>query len=350
VRPSALIALAACLALGAASCGTHPGEGAVRTQVPPHTTDQSAASPTKTGPLRFTTPEPLAHGSGISSLSCPSTTFCIALGADGDVYHFDGTRWTGPIEITSQRTGPGTVSVSCASSTFCGADPTGGNEVVMWNGAVWSSSTTLTGAHGIEAVGCALTGYCAAVDGEGNAFAYDGQTWHSTSGDWGAVSSISCVSSSFCMSSSGGLSQWNGTGWTTPDTFGAASSFAGVSCPTTSFCVAVDDLGEVLQWNGQVWSAPTRIEPEQSSGTMVGTILTSISCPTTSFCVAVDDAGGILQWSAGSTWSRTDADDGHPLSAVSCATVFFCVAVDQEGNFLVGGPSPGGLVRAAARG
>lgn len=342
MRPVAVLALLACVALGVTGCGVGPAKRSIPTPVVPTVASPPPTSARAPGQLRFGTPQPLTHGTGISSLSCPSATSCIALDAAGGAYHFNGTRWTGPTVVAAQPIGPGTLSVSCASFALCAADPTGGNEVATWNGEAWSLPTTLIGANGIEAVGCAPTGYCAAVDGEGNAFAYDGQTWHGTSGDWGAVSSISCISSSFCMSSSGGLSRWNGTQWTTPDTFGTASSFSGVSCPTTSFCVAVDDLGQMLRWNGQVWSAPTRMEPAQSSTTVVGTVLTSVSCPTTSFCVAVDDAGGVLQWLAGSTWSRVDADDGRPLSAVSCATAFFCVAVDQDGNFLVGRPSPAG--------
>ncbi len=342
MRPATLLPLLACVALGVAGCGTGSAKRSIATPVVPTVASAPPTSRTSPGLLSFSAPQPLTHGIGISSLSCPSSTSCIALDAAGGAYHFDGSSWTGPTAIAPQPAGPGAISVSCASPVQCAADPTGGNEVATWNGEAWSSPMVLIGADGIEAVGCAPTGYCAAVDGEGDAFASDGQTWRGTSGDWGAVSSISCVSPSFCMSSSGGLSRWNGTQWTTPDTFGATSSFTGVSCPTASFCVAVDDLGEALQWNGQAWSAPIRIEPPQPSTAVLGTALTSVSCPTASFCVAVDDAGGILQWSAGGTWSRIDADDGHPLSAVSCATAFFCVAADQEGNFLVGRPSPAG--------
>ena len=106
--------------------------------------------------------------------------------------------------------------------------------MTSWNGQAWSAPVTLDGANNLEAVGCAPTGSCAAVDAEGNAFAYSGGSWAGTSGDWGSVSAISCVSPSFCMSTSGGISQWNGDQWTQPNPYGDSSSFAGVSCPNAT--------------------------------------------------------------------------------------------------------------------
>jgi hypothetical protein len=271
----------------------------------------------------------------LAAVSCGSSTSCITLDGVGRAYHFDGSGWTGPVPTAGQPIGTGAISVSCGSPTLCMAIATAGDQVISWNGLSWSAPTTLSGADNLEAVGCASTGYCAAVDAEGNAFAFSGQSWTGTSGDWGSVSSISCVSSTFCVSASGGLSQWNGDQWTMPNPYGSASPFTGVSCPNVSFCVAVDAGGEALQWNGLSWSAPVRIEPGQASATTIGVTLTGVSCPTATFCVAVDDSGGVLQWS-NNTWTRTDVDGSHHLTSISCPSSDLCVAVDQSGDVIVG--------------
>ncbi len=326
---AALLGPAACaLALLGAACGSPGAPDAASTTSTTSATTTTTLAP---GTLRFGAPEPLTGGTALVAVSCASPTACIAVDATGRAFAFNGSSWGAPQSPAGAATGPGTISVSCASPTLCLAAPTGGNQTVTWNGQSWSAPVTVEGAAGIEGIGCAPSGYCAAVDGEGNAFAYRGGGWGGTSGDWGAVTAISCVSQTFCVSSSGGLSIWDGGSWTTPQTYGVPTSFTDVSCPTTSFCMAVDELGQALVWNGQAWSAPMAADP-------LGAPLTGVSCPTATFCVAVDKHGGILQWHAG-TWSRTDADSSAAMAGVSCPTATFCMAVDHSGRVVVGRPA-----------
>ena len=336
LRGSTRLSVALCaLALVGAACGSPGAPHAATTTSTSQATSTSQTTSTPTteqasGALRFGAPKTLTNGTALAAVSCGSPSACIAADAAGGTYAFDGSSWGASQSPAGSTMGPGTVSVSCASATFCVAAPTGGDQTVTWNGQGWSAPTTLAGAAGIEGIGCAPSGYCAAVDGEGNAFSYNGG-WTGTSGDWGAVSAISCVSSSFCVSSSGGLSMWNGSSWTTPQTYGVPTSFTGVSCPTTTFCTAVDELGQALQWNGQAWSAPAAVDP-------LGAPLTGVSCPTTTFCVAVDKHGGINQWHSG-TWTRSDAGSGVAFTGVSCPTATFCVAVDHSGRVVLGRPA-----------
>ncbi len=322
------------LAASLAGCG---GSSTTPTTVVPTTRASPTTVPHAGMPLRFGAPHPLSPGTGLVSLSCGSATSCIALDSLGRAYDFDGTTWSGPVPATGQTLGPGALSVSCSGPSACMAVTTGASQIVAWNGQSWSSPTTLDGATGLEAVGCAPTGYCASVDSEGNASAFAGQSWQGTSGDWGSVSSISCVSASFCMSVSGGISQWNGSQWTQPNPFTSTSSLSGVSCASATFCTAVDQSGQALQWNGQAWSTAVRIETGPATATSSGPALTGVSCPTATFCAAVDNSGGVLEWSNG-TWTRTDVDGSEALSAVSCPTASYCVAVDQHGDVLVGRP------------
>ena len=256
----------------------------------------------------------------------------IAIDASGRAYRFDGSGWTGPTAIGDVQAGPGRPSVSCTGPRTCLAGPAGGDPAWTWDGPRWSGPATLPAA-GIEALGCAPSGYCAAVDALGDAFALEGGDWVGTAGDWGSVSSISCVAASFCMSASGGVSQWTGQSWTVPATLGVGSPFVGVSCPAKSFCMAVSTDGEVVQWDGTAWSEPTPVSAGGAGG-LAGVQLEGVSCPTAAFCVAVDSRGRALVWRAG-TWTADDVDGARPLSAVSCPTATSCVLVDRDGYAVV---------------
>lgn len=274
------------------------------------------------------------------ALSCASATACVALDQQGRAYHFNGVGWTGPVTLVAGPVGPGGVAVSCASVQQCVAVPTGGDQVAVWNGATWSAPTTLPGANGLESVGCAPSGYCAAVDGEGYAFALSGGSWQETSGDWGSVSDISCASSSFCVSVSGGISQWDGQQWSAPQNNGVTTSYNGVSCPTPVFCAAVDAGGQVQWWNGTAWSAPQNVLPAPSGSAAPSggaAPLTGVSCPTTTFCAAVAAGVGVVEWLGGS-WIRADDGGDHEVTAISCPTASLCVAVDRSGLAREAGP------------
>ena len=217
--------------------------------------------------------------------------------------------------------------------------PTAASQVVTGSGLSWSAPQTLQGATDLGAVGCAPTGYCATVDAEGYAFAFDGGGWSATSGDWGSVAGIACVSSTFCVSVSGGISQWNGSSWTQPDSYAAIGSFTSVSCPSTVFCAAA------RQFRGCHVPRPARPGARRSASSRVnrppprwGRIPTGISCPSAAYCAAVDGAGAVLQWS-GSTWSYDKVDPGRHLTAISCPTPTFCAAADAAGDVILGRPA-----------
>lgn len=330
--------LLAAVALLVAACG-EAGSARSERGASGHTASGrtgSSPSAAPVGNLVFGPPASVAPGTDLAAVSCLSPTDCVALDTAGQAWAFDGHAWRGPLTVPALTAGAGgRPSVSCAAGA-CVADPDGGDQVATWDGTAWSVPTTITGATALEAVGCAPTGYCAAVDALGDAFASRGQGWAATSGDWGSVTALSCTSATFCMSAlAGGLSQWDGRQWTQPDPQGATGPLTGVSCPSAAFCAAVDGTGQVLQWAGSSWSAPTTVEPVAGTPGTLGPAPTAVSCPTASTCVAVDDAGRALQWH-GSTWSTTDVDGDRDLTAVSCPTAATCVAVDSTGHAVVG--------------
>ena len=302
---------------------------------PTSTTGHQSASttPTTVKPRAWSAPTNVGHGVALGALSCPATTSCIALGDQGQAYHYAAGAWSGPVATGAASGATGSPSLSCSGTSFCMAVWRGGADAVVWNGRSWSTPMTISGSQAIQAVGCASSTFCVVIDGVGDAFYYNGSGWSSTPNDWGSVQSISCPIASFCVSVAGGVSIWNGSSWTEPQVYGTTSVLTGVSCPIPSFCMAVDSTGESLRWDGRTWSGPLPVET--SSSTFGGPAMAGVSCPSASFCIAVDSAGMAFRWN-GRRWSAPESvDPGQALTAVSCTNPAFCVSTDKQGFVLV---------------
>lgn len=312
------VALSAC---GGASPAAAPSTSTTRPGPSETTTTKPASA------MTFSAPHPVSTSGDLVAISCVLRSACLALDAKGDAYAYDGSRWAGPV-APGTAAGSGATSVSCVDATACWADPTGGDQLVEWDGTAWSAPSTLTAAHSLEAVGCAPDGYCAAVDALGDSFDLVDGSWQPTDGDWGAVSSISCVDPTFCVSASGGLSEWSGTGWSVPEPMGATTPFTGVSCASASFCMAVDAGGQALQWNGSGWSEPAPVAAGTPTG---GTApdLTAVACASASFCVAGDSSGQLFAWADGA-WAELAGQGAGPLTSISCPASSFCAAADGD--------------------
>jgi hypothetical protein len=64
----------------------------------------------------------------LASVSCPSSSFCVAVDWDGNALTWNGSSWSAPVSIDPN--GGGFNSVSCASSSFCVAVDSYGNAVI----------------------------------------------------------------------------------------------------------------------------------------------------------------------------------------------------------------------------
>src|SRR4051794_13049741 len=161
----------------------------------------------------------------ISSSSCTSSSFCVAVG-DAEkgswtyASHWNGTKWNlvstpNPNANQNQLNG-----VSCSSSTACTA--VGSREwgketlAIRWNGTSWSTQTTTNPgtANGLNGVSCTSSTHCVAVGSK----------------------TSSGTETTMAMT-------WNGTSWTTqttPNPAGALSASAtAISCTSSTACVAV---------------------------------------------------------------------------------------------------------------
>ena len=161
-------------------------------------------------------PAPIDPGTGLTSVSCPSSTFCVAVDGDGDALTYNGTSWSA---AHVDSTGSSLQSVSCASSTsFCAAGDWDGN-VYTFNGDVLDARP-----RAIDAAGGGISSMsCPASDvlrrhrlerrpGQLERGQVDGQGERSTPTRAGGLMSLSCQSATWCMAvdGSGDYLTWNG--------------------------------------------------------------------------------------------------------------------------------------------
>ncbi len=127
----------------------------------------------------WSTPQNISSSVNLQAVSCPSTSFCVAVDNGGNAYTFNGSAWSpaNPINTANAQFGGGAFyAVSCPSSSFCAAVD-GFEDVLLFNGSSWSAPQRLeTGASLRPGVSCASSSFCVAVDGGGNAFVYGAAT------------------------------------------------------------------------------------------------------------------------------------------------------------------------------
>jgi hypothetical protein len=155
------------------------------------------------------------------------------------VVTYDGSSWSSPDEINAGNM----TSVSCPTSSFCAAVTFGG-EVVIYDGSSWSSPEGVDAAGALNSVSCPTASFCVAVDEYGNVLTYNGSSWSSSESINGGayLMSVSCPTTSFCaaVGENGKALTYSGSSWSSPDNIDARNWLNSVSCPTASFCAAVD--------------------------------------------------------------------------------------------------------------
>ncbi len=304
-----------------------------------------------------------AYNPIIESISCPSSSYCMAVDASGQYFTFNGTSWTSPTQFDTQINGNGNyvASVSCVSTTFCVAVDSAGYGQ-SYDGSSWTTPTLLDGSGNgpnltgqvlISSVSCVSTTFCVAVDMSGNAFTFNGTSWSTADPVAGSSNppvqlfSVSCVSTSFCMASAGNngaVYTFDGSTWTSSSSF-TTNRIDSLSCTSTTFCMAVDSSGNAGSFNGASWGGGKQIATDVVP-------ITDVSCVGSSFCVAsVNDGNGSVgqgsvvmyqngTWQVPQVIEASPIANGNDITAVSCVSSTFCVAGDAVGNvFIYGTPS-----------
>jgi hypothetical protein len=264
-------------------------------------------------------------------MSCPTTTFCAAIDAYGYAVTFDGSGWSDPVRVSSADA---EVAVSCGSVDMCVAANLDGT-VATWDGTSWSEPISAI-AEGIVALSCADATHCVAVDGSGNnTYVFDGSTWSGPTriAPFPATTQVyglSCPTSTMCMGVTNGAGSftYDGSAWSSVS--GSAGTTIAVSCPSATSCLATGYNGQVVTWDGMQW-LPEPPQTPPSTG-LTGN-MPRLSCPTDQACVAISGTSdaSVLD---GTTWTvNADVDPRTGgLVSVSCVDPGFCAAADADGN------------------
>lgn len=278
-------------------------------------------------------PNPAGSRTVLNGVSCTSATACTAVGARQPlqghigsgaplVEHWDGSSWS--IQPISRFADGSLSAISCPSKTFCAAVGSWGGQfgespllLGRWNGRTWSFRTIGFGEPASPyGVSCVSAAFCEAV---GAYFVVNGASDPAATWDW------------------------NGKRWAADfNPFqGAASpaSLASVSCSARTTCVAVGNGAPTgASLNGSAWSTIPAANPAGA----VNYPLTGISCPSDTACTAV---GGyqtdyvhlfryyvLIEGWNGSSWSVELAGSLGQLESVSCVSPTACTAVGSTTN------------------
>src|ERR1035437_3693534 len=190
-------------------------------------------------------PVHIAHGGSAGlSLSCSSASFCVVVDHNNDlsshVMTFDGNSWSNRVGIDSSSV----EAVSCPSSSFCLAVDSAGN-AMTFNGLSWSPPVSIDAGNYLSAVSCSSSSFCVAGDEAGNALMFNGSSWKTVHVDTpfpNRMESVSCTSSSFCLAVDFG-GEWltfDGSSWSAPAVLPSGAWMPAVSCTSSSFCLGVD--------------------------------------------------------------------------------------------------------------
>ena len=152
----------------------------------------------------------------LDGVSCPSASLCVAVDDAGYVFSSANpsagpSAWTATTPLVppaySHSPGERYATVSCPSSSFCIATEYNGDVFTSTNptgGAAAWTATNLNDLYGLSAVACGSTSLCAVADGHGNVLTsanpLAGATaWTTTNIDGtNALTGIACPSASLC--------------------------------------------------------------------------------------------------------------------------------------------------------
>lgn len=271
------------------------------------------------------------NGSYLTSVSCPTQNFCMAVDNGGNsgtyAYAYSNGTWSNGTAVDSQS--DGFIQVSCASADFCAAIST--TEAYMYSEGSWTSDSfpgVDNTVQALTAVSCPLVGYCFATSNN-DYYIY-------SNGKWGPgisleqqndLTSLSCATTTFCMAgdNAGNVYEYSGGSWSGPTQTGADEQIGGITCPTATFCMVIAPGNTVYIYADGSWSNNQLYGADGGAAN-----LNAISCASASFCVATGDYGPYMY--SGDTWAKQVLlpENGYP--GTSCPSAKFCMAVDGDGN------------------
>jgi hypothetical protein len=308
-----------------------------------------------------------AGGAVLNSVSCATSTDCMAVGETLTFHEpggyttpyplteaWNGTAWKTVAIPKLAKTGAELNGVSCTSPSRCMAvgsegfpkTPTSFTFAESWNGTRWKfvpTPTPLTpGGTALNQISCTSPSRCMAAGYYGYNFgtgtsvtlaeAWNGALWRRlttpTPGSDATLDGVACTAATACTAVGGhaatkppGLGvgtlaeRWNGKTWRTqpsPNPKGAGSAgFADISCPSATACMATgsstDQINEAQFTLAESWNGTrwTLLHTPNPSSSSTAELL-GLSCVSASDCMAVGDFQGIgNQVTLAEAWNGT---------------------------------------------
>ncbi len=259
------------------------------------------------------------------SISCPTSSFCAAVGAQGTIITSDnsGSTWT----VNNSGATQGLTSISCATSSICVAVGYSGSIVATSNaGGSWAPITSPIQSN-INGVSCPNQNTCFAVGGNGQILQgtpAPGGSWTVAANLTQLLFAIDCLSATSCVAvglQGAIVDTSDGSTWT-PLQSGTTSTLFSVSCVSVDFCVAVGGTSAVMTTNGTSWSVVNSLGTGSST-------LQAVACVAPSSCWIGGINPGTVQATtdSGSTWSQQMPDSSNWIFGLSCADALHCWGV-----------------------
>jgi putative hemolysin len=264
--------------------------------------------------------------------------------------------WAQPLQLDTGSAEPELTSVSCPSATFCAATGTLGRLYTSTDPtdpASWTEATLAAGEIGN--VSCASPTWCVAV-GPGPTLLYSTDPGGGA-GAWDAVSlpegrRISCPSQDFCARLAGddevltsteplgGAGTWTATDLNLPEWRLGPNVLHRLDCPTAQLCVVAGDVGTVVASADPTGGVETWVKSfigaKDSYNNGAGPSVEGLDCTVASFCVATTWGGTIATTDeplgGTSAWDLSRNESAFFIQQISCAEdASLCVGVDRNG-------------------
>jgi hypothetical protein len=287
----------------------------------------------------FTTAVPVEGNVEFESVSCPTTSLCMAIDHNHKVFEYSGGIWDGGTTLdTGVRTYSNFVNVSCASATFCLA-LVGTSDGDLWytwtGGANWSSASGPFDAAGGYAVSltCTSTTFCLESDEIGDVSVFNGAGWstpqnvdsyNATPQLYSSCVGKSCVAIDFYDNALSTSDATTGT-WTTPAGIHADTGLAGVeslTCQSATLCVAGDGIG-----NASTYAIP----PSPGTPVLAPSPTADVGQTLTLTHAGVQDPS---VWYYDDWRSCDNPDAGCTFSPVSTSLTGYTLAASDAGKYL----------------
>lgn len=291
----------------------------------------------------------------LTAVSCPAVGFCIAADSAGDILSSTdpsggAAAWRG-FRVDRRNLDIG--SISCPTSTLCVAagfggvltssDPGGGPGAWHWS--------EIDGDHGLAGVNCPSSSLCVAVDNDGSVFtstdpADGAAAWSGSALGRGILQTVTCASAALCLigedggrvlsstDPTGGASAWHQA--TLPDP--NSQDVLGASCPSTQLCVVIDRGGLYASTNPAGAAPGWAYEGAPFGEAELGGVDCSSVTMCTAFAGSIGSSDGALITStapASQSWTVTAKDPTAAVTGMSCQpNTTTCLAVDDAGQVL----------------